>query len=68
MRHCPTDIDEVGRPERKCSFNEHECNNEQLELNNCISLTNIYDNYLDDCNETYFNRQIYFYNGTDHIN
>ncbi|UJR18084.1 hypothetical protein I4U23_004984 [Adineta vaga] len=65
--NCPNGIDERNCPDSKCSFNEHECYNQQSKSFYCISLTNIYDKYFNSCNETSFERNVYFYNGTDDI-
>ncbi|CAF1178378.1 unnamed protein product [Adineta steineri] len=62
--NCQHGTDELNCPNSKCSFNEHECYNQQSGLSYCLSLHNTYDKYVNCCNETYVEREIYFYNGT----
>ncbi|UJR06788.1 hypothetical protein I4U23_011075 [Adineta vaga] len=64
---CSNGIDELNCPNSKCSFNEYECYNEQLELFYCISLIDMYDKYSNSCNEIPVERNVYFYNGTNDI-
>jgi hypothetical protein len=60
--HCLNGADELNCPDTKCSYNEHQCQNEeQFGLSYCISLADIYDKYLDYCNHTSQYRLVYFY-------
>ncbi|CAF4404750.1 unnamed protein product, partial [Adineta steineri] len=62
--NCQHGTDELNCPNSKCSLDEHECYNQQSELSYCVSLHNTFDKYVDCCNKTYIEREIYFYNGT----
>ncbi|CAF0732950.1 unnamed protein product [Adineta steineri] len=65
--NCPNGADQLNCPNAKCSFNEHECRNQQSEFSYCIPLAHIYDKYLDPCNNTDPNRETNFYNETSQV-
>jgi hypothetical protein len=65
--HCLNGEDELNCPDRKCSYNEHQCHNKQLQLSYCLPFDDIYDKYLNSCNDIYQYRLVYFYNETTDI-
>ena len=65
--HCPNGADELNCPNSQCQTNEHECLNSWNGLLYCIPMAHLYDKYLDDCNDSYLYRQLYFYNETNDI-
>ena len=66
--NCLNGADELNCPHTKCSFNEHECENKQLELSYSIPSAQIYERYLHPCNSNpYLFRDLYFYNETYNI-
>jgi hypothetical protein len=64
---CSNGADELNCPNKKCSLNEHKCQNEDISY--CLSVAHIFDKYLDNCSDplTIHARQIYFYNGTSNL-
>jgi len=65
--NCLNGADELNCPDSKCSYNEHQCQNEQFGLSYCISLSRIYDKYLDYCDDIYQDRLVYLCNETNNI-
>ena len=60
---CPNGVDELNCPNATCSFNEHYCKNDKLNLSYCLPVNQIVEKYIDDC---YSNtvRELYFTNGS----
>lgn len=58
---CPNGADELNCPNSKCSFNEHECNNDELGANHCLSIVHMFDKRINDVFQ-YTIRSLYFDN------
>lgn len=64
---CANAIDELNCPNTICSFNELECKNRYLDLPVCLPIANMFDQYIDDCQNPMYQRRVYLNNDTNDL-